>query len=47
MDYLKTRAPFWKSEERGEQKIWVEENAADAAAADRWITPARGRQAAE
>ena len=33
MDYLKTRAPFWKKEEgRG----WVDARASDDAAADRW-----------
>src|SRR5471032_2014205 len=33
MDYLKTRAPFWKQEERGGQTSWVEHRASDAAAA--------------
>lgn len=47
MDYLKTRAPFWKSEERGEQKTWVEATAADDAAAVRWTAPASDREAAE
>jgi len=47
MDYLKTRAPFWKQEERaGEGKNWVEAKDADQAAADRWKGPPRG-QAAE
>jgi len=36
MDYLKTRAPFWKQEERGEGKAWVEARASDDAAAERW-----------
>ena len=36
MDYLKTRAPFWKSEERGAEASWVEAKPADDAAADRW-----------
>ena len=44
MDYLKTRAPFWKREERPDGTIWVESRAADDASADRW---ARQRQAAE
>jgi molybdopterin synthase catalytic subunit len=36
MDYLKTRAPFWKKE-RGEQgERWVEARASDNAAAARW-----------
>ena len=36
MDYLKTRAPFWKQEERGGTKSWVESKASDDAAAERW-----------
>jgi molybdopterin synthase catalytic subunit len=32
MDYLKTKAPFWKKEAAG----WVEARASDDAAADRW-----------
>jgi molybdopterin synthase catalytic subunit len=38
MDYLKTRAPFWKKEHHadGTQGDWVEAKAADDAAADRW-----------
>ena len=36
MDYLKTRAPFWKKEQTGEGARWVEARAADDAAADRW-----------
>ena len=35
MDYLKTRAPFWKKEERAEGADWVEARHADAAAAQR------------
>jgi molybdopterin synthase catalytic subunit len=46
MDYLKTRAPFWKQEERGSVTTWVEAKAADDTAADRWASPAR-RDAAE
>lgn len=46
MDYLKTRAPFWKQVEKaGDKKTWVDAKAADAAAADRWTGP--GRDAAE
>jgi len=44
MDYLKTRAPFWKREERPDGTIWVDAKSADAAAADRW---ANRPQAAE
>ena len=36
MDYLKTRAPFWKKEERAESAAWVEAKSADDSAADRW-----------
>lgn len=36
IDYLKTRAPFWKQEERGPTTIWVEAKASDEAAAARW-----------
>jgi len=37
MDYLKTHAPFWKSEERaGNQSSWVEARGEDDAAAARW-----------
>ena len=36
MDYLKTRAPFWKQEERGGEVRWVEARASDDAAVERW-----------
>jgi len=36
IDRLKTDAPFWKREIRGESAAWVEARDADAAAADRW-----------
>ena len=36
MDYLKTRAPFWKQEERGGTTGWVEARTSDDAAAERW-----------
>lgn len=36
MDYLKTRAPFWKKETTVEGARWVESRAADCAAAERW-----------
>ena len=45
MDYLKTRAPFWKQVEKAGAKTWVEAKATDDAAAGRWS--AGGRQAAE
>ena len=36
MDWLKTRAPFWKSEEGAEGPRWVGADKADEAAAARW-----------
>jgi molybdopterin synthase catalytic subunit len=36
MDFLKTRAPFWKREERGGAAEWVEAKSSDDAAAERW-----------
>ncbi len=36
MDYLKTRAPFWKKEQTGEGPRWVEGRQSDADAAGRW-----------
>jgi molybdopterin synthase catalytic subunit len=36
MDYLKTRAPFWKKEETPAGSRWVEARASDDAVAARW-----------
>jgi molybdopterin synthase catalytic subunit len=36
MDYLKTRAPFWKKESTTEGERWVEARAADDESAARW-----------
>ena len=36
MDYLKTRAPFWKKEETPEGERWIEARASDEDAAARW-----------
>src|SRR5262249_48624600 len=47
MDYLKTRAPFWKRVEQSAGGQWVDAKSADDAAADRWAKPAGGREAAE
>ena len=49
MDYLKTRAPFWKQIEfaggaRVGEKMWVDAKQADDVLADRWLP---GRRAAE
>lgn len=45
MDYLKTRAPFWKQVEKAGGTSWVDAKATDDAAAERWRAP--GRDAAE
>jgi molybdopterin synthase catalytic subunit len=47
MDYLKTRAPFWKEVEKAGGKVWVEAKAADDSAAERWSTPVPRREAAK
>lgn len=47
MDYLKTRAPFWKQVETTSGKTWVDAKATDDDAAARWKAPRRGREAAE
>ena len=39
MDFLKTRAPFWKQVESAKSKTWVEATAGDDAAAARWEKP--------
>jgi len=36
MDYLKTRAPFWKKERTAAGARWVEARESDDLAADRW-----------
>jgi molybdopterin synthase catalytic subunit len=36
IDFLKTRAPFWKKERTPEGERWVESRASDDAAAGRW-----------
>jgi molybdopterin synthase catalytic subunit len=51
MDYLKTRAPFWKKELAADgTERWIEARTSDDAAAERWsgsdpagLTPARHR----
>ncbi len=37
MDWLKTKAPFWKLEETEQGAQWVEARASDDAAASRWV----------
>ena len=46
MDYLKTRAPFWKQVESAAGRTWVDAKDADDTAAARW-DKAPGRDAAE
>jgi len=36
MDYLKTRAPFWKKEHHGGETRWVDARDSDDSAAARW-----------
>ena len=36
MDYLKTRAPFWKKEKTPSGERWVDARASDDIAAERW-----------
>jgi len=43
MDYLKTKAPFWKREERAQDAVWVDAKASDDEAAERW-TPRRAAE---
>lgn len=43
MDYLKTRAPFWKQVEKAGEKTWVDAKTADDAAAERWTTSAESK----
>lgn len=40
MDYLKSRAPFWKKEHGPEGARWIEPRAQDHADIARWETPA-------
>ena len=39
MDFLKTRAPFWKQVESANGRDWVEPKAADDDASERWRYP--------
>ena len=36
IDRLKTDAPFWKRESRGDVKTWVDARLTDGHAAERW-----------
>ena len=39
IDWLKTKAPFWKLEETAQGSRWVESRDSDDQAATRWATP--------
>ncbi len=39
MDYLKTRAPFWKKERGPDGEHWVDARESDSGAAQRWNSP--------
>lgn len=39
MDFLKTKAPFWKLEADGGEAKWVDARASDDAALERWSKP--------
>jgi molybdopterin synthase catalytic subunit len=43
MDYLKTRAPFWKLEERSDGAAWVEARRQDDDSVKRWNIPATAK----
>jgi molybdopterin synthase catalytic subunit len=47
MDYLKTKAPFWKQVEYADRKTWVEAKASDDVLAERWVRPSGRDEAAE
>lgn len=47
MDYLKTRAPFWKQVESAAGRNWVEARQSDDSAAERWRAAPARRDAAE
>ncbi len=48
MDYLKTRAPFWKQVEKATGSAWVDAKAADDAALERWsVQPPRRHEGAK
>jgi molybdopterin synthase catalytic subunit len=52
MDYLKTRAPFWKQVESAGgkasgDKTWIEAKASDDTAAERWSVPPPRHEAAK
>ena len=47
IDWLKTKAPFWKLESTPEGKRWVEAKEGDTVAEESWIIPSRTLQDAD
>ena len=47
MDYLKTRAPFWKKEATANGARWVDARVSDDAAAARWECDAQGPESGQ
>src|SRR5437763_16747254 len=47
MDYLKTRAPFWKQVEYADRKTWGDAKQSDDALAERWVRPSGRDEPAE
>ena len=47
IDWLKTKAPFWKLEETPSGERWVDARSSDDAAAERWVTEDKKAGAAE
>ena len=45
VDWLKTKAPFWKQEDTASGPRWVEAREADDVAAARWAPPVPGKAA--
>ena len=44
MDFLKTRAPFWKKEETPDGGQWVDARSTDDTAASRWSEKERAAE---
>jgi molybdopterin synthase catalytic subunit len=47
MDYLKTRAPFWKKEQTADGARWVDARVSDDAAAARWERDGHGPESGQ
>jgi len=47
MDYLKTRAPFWKQVEKASGTSWIEAKSSDDSAAERWSASPSRQDAAQ